>query len=125
VKHFGFTIPNPGAIVSMSVLFQGQTLVQTQAKASVDTGTSRTQSSAKDVPAVQVQESNGRVQLSWDSRKHPFVTITWVGNGQRVNLGQDLRGGSATVSASELPVGGSFELILSDGLNSTRQSIGR
>jgi hypothetical protein len=125
VKHFGFTIPNPGAIVSLSVLYQGQTLVQTQAKAAVDTGTSRAQGGAKDVPTVQVQESSGRVQLTWDSRKHPFVTVTWVGNGQRVNLGQDLRGGSATLTSNELPSGGSFELIFSDGLNSVRQLVGR
>jgi hypothetical protein len=123
VKHFGLTIPNPGAIASITVLYQGQAVGV--AKSSAETGTSRAQS-ATTVTAPQVKEANGQLQVSWDARRHPFATLTWVGaNGQRINLAQDLRGGSAAVSASELPAGGSFEVILSDGLNSTRQSVGR
>ena len=44
---------------------------------------------------------------------------------KRVTLAQDLRGGSATLATGELPAGGTFEVILSDGLNSTRQSVRR
>lgn len=123
VKHFSLTIPNPGTIASITVLYQGKAMGE--AKSSAETGTSRAQS-ATSVTAPQVKEANGQLQVSWDSRRHPFATLTWVGaNGQRINLAQDLRGGSALVSAGELPAGGSFEVILSDGLNSTRQSVGR
>ena len=45
--------------------------------------------------------------------------------GQRVVLAQDLRSGQAVVPAADLPAGGQFELILSDGLNTVRQQFVR
>ena len=59
-------------------------------------------------------------------RNHQAATVTWVGpTGQRVTLAQDLSGGRARLATGELPAGGSFEVILSDGLNSSRQSVRR
>lgn len=122
VKHFGFTIPNPGPIASMTVLHRGAAVGA--AKSAVD-NKARIQS-AEGMTAPAVKEAGGQLQVTWEARRYPFATLTWVGaNGQRINLAQDLRGGSAAVSASELPAGGGFELVLSDGLNSVRRAVAR
>ena len=120
--HFSLSIPNPGAVQSLTVLQQGRTLVQRTS------GSDRvsTQSTAREAAPLAVKEANGQAAVTWDARTNTYATLTWVGaNGQRVTLAQDLRGGSAQVATSELPAGGSFEVILSDGLNSTRQSVRR
>ena len=118
LQHFGFTIPNPGVIQSITILQNGKTLLNTQAKAA--SGIERAQSATTTQVQVQVQEVGGSVRLSWDAARHPYLTVTWTGSGQRRTLAQDLRGGSATLSTAELPAGGSFELELSDGLNPVR-----
>ena len=118
LQHFGFTIPNPGVIQSITILQNGKTLLNTQAKAA--SGIERAQSATTTQVQVQVQEVGGSVRLSWDATRHPYLTVTWTGSGQRRTLAQDLRGGSATLSTAELPAGGSFELVLSDGLNPVR-----
>jgi hypothetical protein len=120
--HFSLAVPNTGAVQSVTVLQQGRTLVQRSA------GTDRTtvQSTAREAAPLQLKEAAGQLAVTWDARTSAYATITWVGaTGQRVTLSQDLRGGSAQVSTGELPAGGSFEVILSDGLNSTRQSVRR
>lgn len=123
VKHFGFTIPNPGPIASMTVLFEGKAVGA--AKSSAEEGRARMQSGSEAATAA-VKEANGQLQVRWDAGRHPFATLTWIGaSGQRINLAQDLRGGNASVPSSDLPAGGSFELILSDGLNSVRKAIAR
>jgi len=82
--------------------------------------------SAHEAVPPQVREAAGQAIITWDARADAFATVTWVGpNGQRLTLAQDLRGGSAQLSTAELPAGGSFEVILSDGLNSTRRSVRR
>ncbi len=122
VQHFGFTIPNPGVIQSVTVVQNDKTLLNAQAKATNASGRERAQAA---VSQAQVQEANGNVKLSWNASEHPFATVTWVGEGQRRNLAQDLRSGTATLSTADLPAGGSFEVILSDGLNATRLSHSR
>ena len=120
VQHFGFTVPNPGTIQSITVLQDGKTLLNSQAKAAAST--ERAQSAT---PQVQVQEAGGTTRLTWDAVRHPFLTVTWVSAGQRRTLAQDLRSGVATVSTADLEAGGSFELVLSDGLNTSRVSHNR
>ena len=117
LQHFGFTIPNPGTIQSLTILQNGKTLLNTQAKAA--SANERAQAAATPVQ-VKVTEAGGVATLSWDATRHPFLTVTWVSNGQRRTLAQDLRGGSATVSTADLAAGGSFEMVLSDGLNTAR-----
>ena len=76
--------------------------------------------------ACQVQKAAGTLQLTWDATRHAFLTVTWVANGgERRTLAQDLRGGSATLPTTDLPAGGSFEVIRSDGLNAVRSVHGR
>jgi hypothetical protein len=72
-----------------------------------------TAQSAHEAVPLQLKESAGQLTLTWDARANACATVLWVGaDGQRVTLAQDLRGGG-------------FEVILSDGLNSTRQAVRR
>lgn len=118
VLHFGFTIPHPGVIQSISIVRNGKTLLSTASKPQqVNKGNTQQATTA---PAVQVQEANGTLRLTWDAQRHTYLTVTWVSGDQRRNLAQDLRGGTAVLSTAELPSGGHFELVLSDGLNPVR-----
>ena len=122
-QHFSLAVPNTGAVQSVTVLHQGKTLVQ---RAAPPGGDRATVQSAHEAVPLQVKETAGQASVTWDARANAYATVTWVGaNGQRVTLAQDLRGGSATLATGELPPGGTFEVILSDGLNSTRQSLHR
>lgn len=116
-EHFGFTVPNPGAVQSVTVVRNGKVLLSTQAR--------ETRAQARAAVETQLQDAAGTLRLTWDAAQHPFLTVTWVGNGERRVLAQDLRGGSASLATTELPAGGSFELIRSDGLNALRSVHGR
>jgi hypothetical protein len=125
-QHFGLAIPNTGPVLSLTVLQQGKTLVQARAASTAGSDKATIQSTGREAVPLQLKESSGQLNLAWDARTSPFATVTWVGpTGQRMTLAQDLRGGAAQIATSELPAGGSFEVILSDGLNSTRQSLRR
>jgi hypothetical protein len=100
--------------------------VQARAASTAGSDKATIQSTGREAVPLQLKESSGQLNLAWDARTSPFATVTWVGpTGQRMTLAQDLRGGAAQIATSELPAGGSFEVILSDGLNSTRQSLRR
>ena len=70
-------------------------------------------------PQVSASEQNGELRLSWDPSAYPYLTVTHVG-ASRTTLAQDLQGGKASLPLARLPAGGSFEFVLSDGLNSVR-----
>ncbi|MEO5686629.1 MAG: peptidase inhibitor family I36 protein [Burkholderiaceae bacterium] len=125
-QHFGLVIPNTGPVVSVTVLLQGKTLTQARAASAGSGDKATVQSTARESVPLQLKEAAGQLSLTWDVRASAFATLTWVSAaGQRMTLAQDLRGGSAQISTAELPAGGTFEVILSDGLNSTRQSVRR
>jgi len=122
-QHFSVAIPNTGVVQSITVLHQGRTLVQRSAPAA---GERATVQSAHEAVPLELKESAGQLAVTWDARSTAYATVTWVGpTGQRVTLAQDLSGGRARLATGELPAGGSFEVILSDGLNSSRQSVRR
>jgi hypothetical protein len=122
-QHFGVAIPNTGAVQSITVIHAGKLLTQARAASASDKATA--QSAGRDVP-LQLKEAAGQLSVTWDARANAFATVTWISaTGQRTTLAQDLRGGLAQLPVSELPAGGSFEVILSDGLNSTRQAVRR
>jgi hypothetical protein len=108
-------------IQSLTILQDGKTLFSAQARATATPERAQAASASSTAVPV-VQEANGNLRLTWDAARHPYLTLTWVGNGQRRNLAQDLRNGSATLSTAELPAGGSFEIVVSDGLNTVRYS---
>ena len=131
-QHFGFSIPHPGEIVSMSIVKDGALMMQTAAKINAaapagttaadkttGSGIAKTQTAASAKPQVQVTEQNGMLRLTWDHATYPYLTVTHVG-AQRANLAQDLEGGSATLPMGKLPAGGNYEFSLSDGINAVR-----
>ncbi|RSZ56440.1 hypothetical protein HF313_28845 [Massilia atriviolacea] len=112
-KNFGFAIPNPGPILSVSVLKGTARLTQSSARALADSGIDSTTAAQ-----VQLREQAGKVELRWDHVRYPYLTVTLVNEGKRSTLAQDLQHGSAALSLGPLPGGGAFELSLSDGVNS-------
>ncbi len=115
-EHFGFTVPHPGTVLSITIVKGTATLMQTVAKPANVTQSERALAVK---PLIQMSEQLGVLQLNWDAVQHPYLTVTWAGD-KRSTLAQDLQGGSASLSLRDLPAGGSFEFSLSDGLNSVR-----
>ncbi len=124
-QHFGFTIPHPGSIYSMSIVKDGQTLTQSQARsATAASATTQTERAASAGMQLQVSEQGGVLRLNWDHARYPYLTVTHLG-AQRSTLAQDLQGGNASLPVASLPAGGSYEFSLSDGLNTVRVSRNR
>jgi hypothetical protein len=121
VRHFSLVIPNDGALQSLSVLQSGMALPQIGAASAATAGTGARSAVQTAAEPASVRAQNGQVQLTWNAAVHPYASLVWVGaDGRRLMLAQDLRNGQALVPAADLPAGGRFELILSDGLNGTR-----
>lgn len=114
-QNFSLAIPDPGAIVSLSVIKGEATLLQSTAKPA-DSATRDTVATAT---SVQVREQDGQLQLSWNAARYPYLTLTVVSGAKRVTLAQDLQSGSASLPLSTAPSGGTLEISLSDGVNST------
>jgi len=121
---FQLTIPNPGRIVSLQVRSaDGKVLVQRRASAAVAAAApDRAQAFAK--AAVDASEANGVLRLRWDATAYPSLTVIHAGVGRTV-LAQDLASGAADLPTASLAAGGTFELILSDGLNAVRVTAAR
>lgn len=117
-QHFSVLVPKVDNIASISVIKDGATLAQAQAK--VVNGRAKTLAAGAGRAQVQVKEAGGKVTLRWDADAVPFLSVTWTDGARRLNLAQDLQGGEATLDTHELPAGGRFELIVSDGLNAQR-----
>jgi len=121
--HFSVLVPKADNIAGISVLRDGATLAQAQARVTnarqkaLAAGTSRAQ--------VQVKEAGGKATLRWDAEAVPFLSVTWTDGTRRLNLAQDLLGGEVTLDTNELPAGGRFEFIVSDGLNAQRVELSR
>lgn len=121
---FGFTIPNPGTLLSITILKDGVTLLQRGGAVAAQKSVAANVKAA-DKSGVQFTEQGRAVTLRWDHASTPYLTVVHVG-AQRSTLAQDLTGGTATVNLpTNLPAGGSFEFILSDGLNSNRVTVAR
>ena len=125
LQHFSVVIPNPGTVTGMAVWRDGKVLVQAASKATTGQGKTSTPSSTSGTVAglqsvLQLSETDGTLLLRWDAANMPFLTVTWTDGSRRVNLAQDLHGGEVRLSTAQLPAGGKFEMVLSDGLNSRR-----
>lgn len=122
-QHFSVLVPKTENLASISVLRDGSTLAQAQARVSnarqkaMAAGSSRAQ--------VQLKEAGGKATLRWDADATPFLSVTWTDGTRRLNLAQDLQGGEAILDTHELPSGGRFEFIVSDGLNAQRVELSR
>lgn len=123
IQHFRLLVPKLDNITSISVVRDGTTLAQATARAT--NARQKAQAAGGSAGAVQVQESQGVTTLRWDAGAAPFVSVTWTNGTRRLNLAQDLQGGQATLDTRDLPAGGKFEVVLSDGLNAQRVEVAR
>ncbi|MDQ1829593.1 M66 family metalloprotease [Massilia scottii] len=110
-QNFSLSIPNPGPIVSISVVKGTANLMQSTARPTPEGSVQGGRA------VVQVREQGGKVQLNWDHSRYPYLTVTLVTDAKRSTLAQDLQHGSALLSLGPLPAGGAFEFSLSDGVN--------
>lgn len=117
---FALSVRNPGTIVKLQILRNGQVLME-RPSATAATARAAPQRAEANVagPQVSFSEKNGQLVLTWNRSSYPYLTVTHVGSA-RTTLAQDLPGGQASLPIDKLPAGGSFEFILSDGLNSIR-----
>jgi len=118
---FAFSVPRPGPILRVQILRNGTVLLDRASPTSAGTGNADRQGAAVAQPPalVQFNEQRNELELSWDAVAYPFLTVIHVGS-RRSTLSQDLKGGAARLSTHALPAGGSYEFILSDGVNSMR-----
>ncbi|OWQ49321.1 hypothetical protein CDL60_00810 [Roseateles noduli] len=122
-QHFSVLVPKVDNIASISVLKDGVNLAQAQAR--VSTARAKAQAAGGARAQVTVKEASGKATLRWDADSAPFLSVTWTDGTRRLNLAQDLQGGEATLDTHELPAGGRFEFIVSDGLNAQRVETAR
>jgi len=113
---FAFTVPNPGVLTGIEILRNGQSLFEQRAAPAKP---SLPQGIAANAVAVLATERDGFLSLKWDPVAYPFLTVAHIG-AQRTTLAFDLKGGVARLPLKGVSAGGLFELILSDGMNSTR-----
>ncbi|MER3555745.1 MAG: hypothetical protein C4331_15775 [Meiothermus sp.] len=64
------------------------------------------------------------LNLKWDSSAYAFASVAHLGS-ERTTLGLWLGGGQAALSVQGLPMGGKFEVSLSDGVDSQRLEFAR
>lgn len=108
-QNFSLVIPNPGVITAVTVTKGNAVLLETTARPLTPSVSSNER--------VQVSEQDGKVALSWDHNRYPYLTVTVVSDGTRRTLAQDLQNGSAVVPVDSTLGRGMFEFSLSDGVN--------
>lgn len=116
LRHFNVSLPNPGEVSGIDVLYKGTKLVQPAARNTAAAG----------APSFAAQVSGGKLNLTWNAGAEPAATVTYVAaNGSRMLLAKNLRGGSASVDVGALPDGGSFEVSLSTDIKARLVKVAR
>lgn len=119
VLQFSFSVPNPGDLSLVEILRNGQLLFSRAATASAQRARPGSTLAEQSRPQVTAAETGGQLRLRWDPSTYPYLTVAHIGT-QRTTLSFDMQGGSGNVAVAGLPAGGSFEFVLSDGMNSIR-----
>jgi hypothetical protein len=112
VSVFTLLVPDPGPLARVELSDGKKQLWEKRASAVPD-------SSLRDEDVVQVEESDGALQLSWDAATFPFALVAHLSDGRRTTLGVGLEGGAASLPKGSLPEDGLFEVSLSDGVRTT------
>jgi hypothetical protein len=119
-RHFLVRLPAPGPLAALEILRGSGVIAVRSAQVSAAELTR-----AAAAVAYESVESAGELRLTWDSARYPFATLSHRGASGTTVLAIDARGGELRVPTSALPAGGSFDLSLSDGLNTQLRSIAR
>ena len=116
LRHFNVSLPNPGEVSGIEVLYKGARLVQSAAR----------NTAAGGAPSFAAQVSDGKLNLTWNAGAEPAATVVYVADdGNRMLLAKNLRGGSASVDIKTLPAGGSFEVSLSTSIKARLVKVAR
>lgn len=110
--HFKLKMVKPALdIVAMDILKDGQVLSMTQAKPLV-----AAQKIGDSSPSLTWQVQDQQLHLSWNDTRYRYLSVSHIGSVSTL-LARQLQGGEAELSIANLPVGGEWQLVLSDGLN--------
>lgn len=114
-EHFAFTLPNPGEVLGLEI-WRGSSLL-------LKRNFSLSSQSLQD-PGLQTLEAQGQLKITWLPAVYPYLTVAHLGQ-TRTTLVLNQTGGEAVFSTQDLPSGGSFEVVLSNGASSRRWVVGR
>ncbi len=112
-EHFTLLVRDPGPLAGFEILRDEEVLLRQDAKPVEHT-----------LIPPQLEERDGMLELHWDATTQPTARVTHVGTS-RTTLGLWLTDGHAVLPTSSLEDGGTFELGLSDGVNSERWTFER
>ncbi len=117
---FALAIPAPGSIAVLEIVLNGQVLIRRSAPAAVAAAgpTAGVQEGAAAV--LTISETGGRLRVSWDASRYPFLSVTHVG-AKRTAIALDAKGGRLDLDLQGIQRGGQFEFSLSDGVNTMRE----
>lgn len=116
VRHFNVSLPNPGEVSGIDVLYKGTKLIQPAAR----------NTAAGGAPSFAAQLNDGKLNLTWNAGAEPAATVVYVAaDGSRLLLAKNLRGGTASVDVKALPAGGSFEVSLSTSIKARLVNVAR
>jgi hypothetical protein len=117
LQHFSVLVPDLGAVDSVEIS-NGKRVVLKQA--------STVPHSATVEPKVAVVKVEGGVKMVWNEREWPYASLAhFDAAGVRNTLSLWREGGEAVVSTEGLPLGGHFEMSLSDGVATKRVTVAR
>ncbi len=110
--HFKLRMVKPSAeLAGLEVLSAGKPLAQNARKARV-----AAQRAGDSGPQLAWKEAGGQLQLSWDDSRYRYLRVSQRGR-ELTTLARELEGGKAMLPLADVPKGGEWHFVLSDGLN--------
>ncbi|MBC3932012.1 Ig-like domain-containing protein [Undibacterium curvum] len=125
--HVSVVLPAIAGIVSIDVLKQGQLLPKAgmlNTAAAPAKATTALKLSADAAPvtaqALTTDLTASSLRVRWNHLQQPWLSVIHIAtNGKRTALTLSATGGDQRLSLQQLPAGGSIQISLSDGLNSS------
>lgn len=114
-SHFNLTLPDPGPIYAVELRHQDELLKRLELQPAP---TSALMARSAEL-APTLSERPNVARLTWDAARYPTLAVSHVGAEGRTTLALELTGGVAEVSTLGLEQGGTLELSLSNGVEST------
>lgn len=128
-EHFAVTLADPGQISGIAIEKDGVELTTTLRQpptAAMKQERAAPSYRADVLAAPNLTESGGRVEVTWNARLFPWLTLAHVAlSGQRTVLALHATGGVLNLPLAGLPAGGQWELHQTDGLNARQSTLAR
>ncbi len=131
--HVSVVLPAIAGIVSIDVLKQGQLLPKAgmlNTAAATPKATTALKLSADAAPvtaqALTTDLTASSLRVRWNHLQQPWLSVIHIAaNGKRTALTLSATGGDQRLSLQQLPAGGSLQISLSDGLNTSVSTLKR